>query len=176
MKERPSKKEYYLNITKEVAARSNCLSTNIGAIIVRDDQIVSTGYNGAPRKTKDCYKTGTCLRRDMEIPSGQRYELCRSVHAEQNAIINAARAGVSILNGTMYIYGVRTYGVEEPVLLDALPCLFCKKMLINAGLKAIVAMMSDGTIKEFSVDEWANEWRERDLTDDLNQYNTSYSK
>ncbi|MGM5488515.1 MAG: deoxycytidylate deaminase [Nanobdellota archaeon] len=174
--ERPSKTEYYLNITREVAARSNCLSTNIGAIIVRDDQIISTGYNGAPRKTRDCFVTGSCLRREMNIPSGQRYELCRTVHAEQNAIINAARAGVPILNGTLYLHGVRTYGVEEPVLLDSLPCIVCKKMIINAGLKYFVGMMSDGSIKVFSVDDWAREWRERDMTEDLSRYDAGYKR
>ena len=96
---RTSKDHYYLGIAKEVASRSTCWRRAIGAIIVRDDQIISTGYVGAPRKTKDSLEHGFCLRDKLGIPHGQRYELCRSVHAEQNAIINAARAGVSLLGG-----------------------------------------------------------------------------
>ena len=102
---RISKEEYYLGIAREVARRSTCFRRSIGAIIVRDDQIISTGYVGAPRKTRDSVDHGFCLRDRLGIPHGQRYELCRSVHAEQNAIINAARAGVSLLGGDMYIFG-----------------------------------------------------------------------
>ena len=102
---RISKDEYYLGIAREVARRSTCFRRSIGAIIVRDDQIISTGYVGAPRKTRDSVEHGFCLRDRLGIPHGQRYELCRSVHAEQNAIINAARAGVSLLGGDMYIFG-----------------------------------------------------------------------
>ena len=102
-KKRVSKDEYYLGIAKEVAARSTCFRRSIGALIIRDDQIISTGYVGAPRKTKSSIEHGSCLRDKLNIPHGHRYELCRSVHAEQNAIINAARAGVSLLGGDMYI-------------------------------------------------------------------------
>jgi len=102
---RISKDEYYLGIAREVSRRSTCFRRAIGAIIVRDDQIISTGYVGAPRKTKDSLEHGFCLRDQLNIPHGQRYELCRSVHAEQNAIINAARAGVSLLGGDMFIFG-----------------------------------------------------------------------
>src|SRR5512136_549287 len=102
---RITKDEYYLGIAREVATRSTCFRRSIGAIIVRDDQIISTGYVGAPRKTRDSLQHGFCLRDRLGIPHGERYELCRSVHAEQNAIINAARAGVSLLGGDMYIYG-----------------------------------------------------------------------
>ena len=87
---RPSKEEYYLNIAKEVAMRSTCMRSQFGAVIVKDDQIISTGYNGAPRKAMDCYERGNCLRTELNIPSGHRYELCRSVHAEQNAKIGRA--------------------------------------------------------------------------------------
>ena len=92
---RLSKDAYYINIAKSVAARATCRSVKFGAIIVKDDQIIATGYVGAPRKTKDCLERGNCLRRELKIPSGHRYELCRSVHAEMNAIVNAARAGPS---------------------------------------------------------------------------------
>lgn len=100
---RPSKDAYYINIAKSVAARATCMSVNFGAIVVKNDQIIATGYVGAPRKTMDCLERGKCLRRELKVPSGHRYELCRSVHAEMNAIINAARAGVSLLGGDIYI-------------------------------------------------------------------------
>ncbi|HUV81099.1 MAG TPA: hypothetical protein VMW21_01065, partial [Patescibacteria group bacterium] len=101
---RPTKDEYYLSIAKKVGERSTCFRNRGGAIIVREDQIVATGYIGAPRKTKDCFERGECLRDKLKIPHGTRYEMCRSVHAEQNAIINAARAGVSLFGGDIYIY------------------------------------------------------------------------
>lgn len=173
---RPTKQEYYLNITKEIASRSNCLSAKIGAVIVKEDQIISTGYNGAPRKTKDCIEYGSCLRRDLKVPSGQRYELCRTVHAEQNSIINAARSGVSVLGGTMYMCGTRIFGVEKPEPIDAVPCFICKKMIINSGLSSVVCLMKNGTVNVYSVDNWAKEWAEKDMTDDVIKYDTSYAK
>jgi len=169
IRERLSKEEYYLRIAEQVAERSTCLSVKIGAVIVRDDQIVSTGYVGAPRKTLSSLERGFCLRRKLRIPSGQRYELCRSVHAEQNAIINAARAGVSILNGTMYIFGKKIYKNEEK-LITAYPCFICKKMIINAGLKEVVIRNKDGGIDIYKVEDWIKEWQERDMLDDLVKY------
>ncbi|MEM3737516.1 MAG: dCMP deaminase family protein [Candidatus Bathyarchaeia archaeon] len=131
---RPSKDQYYLNIALEVAARSTCLRRSYGAIIVRDDQIVSTGYNGSPRGTPNCADLGYCIRELNKIPPGERYELCRGVHAEQNAIINAARAGVSVLRGTIYISGVdaKTRLILSENYLT--PCRLCSRMIINAGL------------------------------------------
>jgi len=128
LKKRISKDEYYLGIAKEVSKRCTCLRRRIGAVIVREDQIIATGYVGAPRKTKDCFRHGFCLRDKLNIPSGHRYELCRSVHAENNAIISAARAGVSLLGGTMYIWA-SNYGKDKPI--DAFPCFICKKAIIN---------------------------------------------
>ena len=107
---RPSKNRYYLSIAKQVAQKSTCFTVKGGAIIVKEDVIVSTGYIGAPRKTKDCFDRGECLRRKLNIPHGERYELCRSVHSEQNAIINAARSGVSLLGGDMFIHGEKENG------------------------------------------------------------------
>ena len=101
---RPTKDSYYLMIAKEVAMRSTCLRCKHGAIIVKDDQIVATGYVGAPRKTKDCFERKKCLRDHLKIPHGQRYELCRSVHSEMNCLINAARSGASVFRGNMFIY------------------------------------------------------------------------
>jgi dCMP deaminase len=163
---RKSKDEYYLGIAKEVPTRGTCLRRIIGAIIVKDDQIISTGYVGAPRETKDCPTHGFCMRDKMNIPRGQRYELCRSVHAEQNAIINAGRAGVSFLGGDIYIWGSDPDGR----LIDAFPCFICKKMIINAGLNRIICSIQDGGIKIFTVEEWRREWRENDIIDDKEQY------
>ncbi|MGC9310981.1 MAG: deoxycytidylate deaminase [Candidatus Aenigmatarchaeota archaeon] len=172
---RPSKTEYYLNIAKEVAARSTCLCLRGGAIIVKDDQIVATGYNGAPRKTKDCLERGNCLRRELNIPSGHRYEFCRTVHAEQNAIINAARAGVSILGGTMYLHGCRVFNGKTEKS-DMLPCFICKKMILNAGLEKVVCSTKDGKFKIYDVAEWAKDWREKDIIEDTEKYETDYSE
>lgn len=175
MKYRPNKEEYYLNIAKEVAKRSTCMSVKIGAIIVKDDQIVATGYNGAPRKVKDCYEIGICLRRKLGIPSGERYEICRSVHAEQNCIINAARAGVSILNGTMYQFGFRIIDGKEK-LINSYPCFICKKMIINAGLEKYVGMQEIGTYKIYYIRDWVSEWREKDMLGANNKHFVNYEK
>jgi dCMP deaminase len=164
---RISKDEYYLGIAKEVSQRTTCFRRSIGAIIIRDDQIISTGYGGAPRKTRDSFEHGHCLRDKLNIPHGQRYELCRSVHAEQNAIINAARAGVSLLGGDMYIYG-SVYGKSEPV--DASPCFICKKMIINAGLNRIICSTAEGKMRIFMVSDWIKDWQEGDILDDSHQY------
>jgi dCMP deaminase len=164
---RTSKDMYYLGIAREVATRSTCFRRAIGAIIVRDDQIISTGYVGAPRKTKDSLEHGFCLRDKLGIPHGQRYELCRSVHAEQNAIINAARAGVSLLGGDMYIFGSAP-GADKPI--DAFPCFICKKMIINSGLNRVVASTEDGGSRVFRIEDWIRDWQERDILDDEHQY------
>ena len=164
---RISKDEYYLGIAREVARRSTCYRRSIGALIVRDDQIVSTGYAGAPRKTRASTEHGFCLRDKMGIPHGQRYELCRSVHAEQNAIINAARAGVSLLGGDMYIFGSVP---ESGAVINAFPCFICKKMLINAGLVRVVCSTADGRFLVFLVEDWTRSWREGDILDDQRQY------
>jgi dCMP deaminase len=164
---RISKDDYYLGIAKEVAHRSTCFRRSIGALIVRDDQIISTGYVGAPRKTKSSHEHGFCLRDRLGIPHGERYELCRSVHAEQNAIINAARAGVSLLGGNMYIYGT-VYGEGKPI--NAFPCFICKKMIINAGLDRIICSTTGGGKKIFRVNRWTQDWTKGDILDDTHQY------
>jgi dCMP deaminase len=120
---RPSWDDYFMKITKDVAVRSTCLKRKVGAIIVKEFRVLSTGYNGAPKKVKHCSETG-CLRKELKVPSGQRHELCRGLHAEQNAIIQAALHGVKIEGGTIY----STYQ----------PCIICVKMMINAGIKKLV--------------------------------------
>lgn len=166
---RPSKEHYYLNIAREIGDRSTCYRQKMGVVILKDDQIVSTGYIGAPRKTKDCLERGECLRDKMRIVHGTRYEICRSVHAEQNAIINAARAGVSLLGGDIYMHSINPKTGERN---DALPCFFCKRMIINAGLKRVISMTKEGQVKIFLVDEWAQEWKYKDIVDDKLQYGT----
>jgi len=120
---RPSWSEYFMTITNMVAKRSTCLRRHVGAILVKDKRILATGYNGAPAGIRHCEETG-CIRRDSGVPSGQRHELCRGLHAEQNAIIQAAFHGVSINGSTLYCTNK--------------PCIICSKMLINAGIKEII--------------------------------------
>ncbi len=156
---KPSWEEYYLNIAKQVCKKSTCLRNRFGAVIVRENQIISTGYCGAPRKTKDCGEHGFCLRQKQNVPSGQRYELCRSVHAEMNAIINSARAGVSLFRGDMYIYGEET---STEKLKDTYPCLLCKKMIINAGLNKVICSTPKG-IRTYDVSDWIKEWQEKEM-------------
>lgn len=122
--DRPSWDEYFIEITNIVAKRSNCESRKVGALITVDNQIISTGYNGAPKGLHHCIDAGGCLRKKNNIESGTRQEVCRAVHAEQNAIISAAVRGVSIKGGTLY---TNTY-----------PCSICARMIINAEIKRIV--------------------------------------
>jgi len=169
---RPSKDQYYLDLAKSVCRRGTCTKVEIGAVIIRNDQVISTGYCGAPRGTKSSHEHGFCLRRQLGIPSGHRYEICRSVHAEQNAIINAARSGTSLLGGDMYIYGHIYNREDQP--LDAFPCFICKKMLINCGLKRVICSLKDGGHKIFLVEEWMKEWTENDIIDDRFQYGVEF--
>ncbi len=167
---RPSKDEYYLDMAKSVCRRSTCLKVEMGAVIIREDQVVSTGYCGAPRGTKSSQEHEFCLRKKLGIPSGHRYEMCRSVHAEQNAIINAARSGISVLGGDMYIYGRVFSENGDGKELDAFPCFICKKMIINCGLKRVICSLEKGGFKIFEVGDWVKEWRENDIIDDKFQY------
>lgn len=164
---RPSKDQYYLNIAKEVSQRGTCYRLRGGSIIVKDDQIISTGYIGSPRGTKDCMERGYCLRDHLKIPHGTQYEICRSVHCEANAIINAARAGVSLLGATMYTYEENGKTGEK---VDAMPCYVCKKMMINAGLSRSIGNTKDGSLKFFHIEDWVSEWKQGDILDDKYQY------
>ena len=119
---RPTWDEYFMSITVMVAKRSTCLRRHVGAVIVKDKRILSTGYNGAPSGVPHCEATG-CLRQNQDIPSGQRHELCRGLHAEQNAIIQAAYHGITIQGATLYCTNK--------------PCVICTKMIINAGIRKI---------------------------------------
>jgi dCMP deaminase len=163
---RPPKDDYYLQIARQIAARSTCYRNRIGTIIVNEDQIIATGYVGAPRKTKDCFERKNCLRTSLGVPHGQRYEICRSVHSEQNAIINAARATNSTLGGKMYIWGE---DAASGKVIDAFPCFICKRMIINAGIEEVVVKTKNGQ-KFFKVKDWTREWRKKDIIDDECQY------
>ncbi len=123
MMDRPNWDEYFIGITKLVAERSTCIRRKVGAVIIKEKRILATGYNGAPTGLKHCSEVG-CIREQMNVPSGQRHELCRGLHAEQNAIIQAALAGVSIKGGTLYC--------------TTFPCSVCAKMLINSQIKEII--------------------------------------
>lgn len=170
---RPDWNEYFMQIAKDVSERGTCLSAKGGCIIVRNGRILTTGYIGAPRKSKDCMERGKCLRREMNIPSGQRYEICRSVHAEQNAIINAAREGVDIFGADMYLH-MRKIHEGSDSTINAYPCFICKKMIINAGIKNFYAICEDGRIKRYSVEDWVKDWSEKDMVDDKIKYEVKY--
>ncbi len=166
---RPEKDQYYLNIAKVVSTRSTCLKVLMGAIIVKEDQIIATGYVGSPRHTKSSIEHNVCLRQHLNIPSGTQYELCRSVHAEQNAIINAARAGVSLLGGDMFIYGENRKTGE---VVNAVPCFICKKMMINAGLNRIICSFNDPEeyYRVYYITDWVTDWKTHDIIEDKIKY------
>ena len=160
MDNRKSKENYYLDIADAVLQRSTCLRRMYGAIIVRNDEIISTGYNGAPRGRINCTDAGRCARVEMKIPSGERYELCRSVHAEANAIISASRR--DMLGGTLYLVGREAANGH---LTDAVPCSMCKRTIINAGIQEVIAREADGSFKITPVQEWIDE--DETLPEDL---------
>ncbi|MDR1042410.1 MAG: cytidine/deoxycytidylate deaminase family protein [Clostridiales Family XIII bacterium] len=134
--ERPSWDEYFMGIARLTSERSTCLRRKVGAVIVRDKQVVATGYNGAPKGIAHCEEKGGCLREKLGVPSGERHELCRALHAEQNAIIQAATSGQSIEGATIYI--------------THQPCVICAKMIINAGIRKII--VEEGYPDELAVE------------------------
>lgn len=144
---RPSWDEYFIEIAKVVSSRSTCLRRRYGAVIVKDNVIVSTGYNGAPRGSLNCVDKGTCKRKELNIPAGQRYELCEAVHAEQNAVINGSPERMK--GATIYIAGFE----EDEGYADSRPCLLCSRMIRNAMIKDIVYIDKTGTLKRTTVEE-----------------------
>ena len=149
--ERISKENYYLNIAQTVLERATCLRRVFGAIIVKNDEIISTGYNGAPRGRRNCVDMGLCTREAMQVPRGERYELCRSVHAEANAIISAARRDM---------VGGRNAQTGE-LLHDATSCAMCRRLVINAGLSKVVIRNTETEFSTVDVQDWV------DLEDDV---------
>ncbi len=150
MDSRTSKINYYLDIADAVQERSTCLRRRYGAIIVRNDEIISTGYNGAPRGRKNCSDLGVCMRDTLKIPSGERYELCRSVHAEANAIISASRR--DMIGATIYLVGRNAKTGE--LLNDAMSCAMCKRQIINAGIETVIIRVTPTVFKTINVNEW----------------------
>jgi len=147
---RRSKDNYYLDIAQTVAKRSTCLRRNYGAIIVKNDIIISTGYNGAPRGRLNCSDINYCMREKMQIPRGERYELCRAVHAEANAIIAAKRD--EMLDSTLYLVGLDASSGE--ILEDICSCQMCKRLVINAGISKVVIRRNEEEFDEITVREW----------------------
>ena len=150
MDTRKDKINYYLDIADTVLQRSTCLRRKYGAIIVRNDEIISTGYNGAPRGRKNCSDLNFCMREALHIPSGERYELCRSVHAEANAIISASRK--DMLGATLYLVG-REAKTNE-LLTNTTSCSMCKRQVINAGIKDVIIRNSPTEYTIVPVQEW----------------------
>ena len=147
---RISKENYYLDIAQTVLERATCLRRVYGAIIVKNDEIISTGYNGAPRGRKNCVDMGYCTREAMQVPRGERYELCRSVHAEANAIISASRR--DMVGGDIYLVGRNAQTGE--LLHDATSCAMCRRMIINAGLARVVIRNTSTEFEVVDVQEW----------------------
>jgi dCMP deaminase len=147
---RTDKKNYYLDIAETVLERGTCLRRNFGAIIVRNDQIISTGYTGAPRGRKNCLDMGYCQREKLNIPRGERYELCRSVHAEANAIISASRN--DMIGSTLYLVGREKATGELDA--NASSCSMCKRLIINAGIDKVIIRDTATTYREVHVRDW----------------------
>ncbi len=147
---RRDKINYYLDIAETVCERGTCLRRNFGAIIVHNDEIVSTGYNGAPRGLANCCDLGECTREKLNVPRGQRYELCRSVHAEANCIISAARQ--DMIGATLYL--ACHDAVTGQLYGDVEPCSMCKRLIINAGIATVIIKTGENEYKSIIVDSW----------------------
>ncbi len=148
--ERRDKNNYYLDMAQIALERSTCIRRGFGAVIVKNDMIISTGYNGAPRGRANCIDLGSCVREKMKIPRGERYEFCRSVHAEANAIISASRE--QMLDATLYLVG-RDMSTGE-IMPDASSCTMCKRLIINAGIKNVIIRRDNDTYDTIDVQEW----------------------
>ena len=153
---RSDKNLYYLNIADAVSMRSTCLHSRYGAVIVKNDEIISTGYNGAPRGLPNCINLGFCTRRKIieNVPSQQRFDICRSVHAEANAIISASRK--NILDSSLYVYG---YNIIENKRKSGMPCDICKKLIINSGIsKVYISCVWDSIYTYEILDNLTKRW------------------
>ena len=146
---RISKENYYLNMAETALERSTCLRRKWGAVLVKNDEIISTGYNGAPRGRKNCDELGYCIREKLNIPRGERYELCRSVHAEQNAIISAPRK--NMIDATLYMVGKHADTGEY--VENAMSCSMCKRVIINSGISKIVIRDTKTKFREILVQD-----------------------
>ena len=147
--ERRDKINYYLDLAEAVAHRSTCLRRYYGAVIVQNDQVISTGYSGAPRGRQNCCDLKRCIRDELKIPRGERYELCRSVHAEANAIISASRN--EMLGGTLCLVGLNPDGTYVE---DANSCSMCKRMIINSGIEHVIIRDTKDEYRIVNVKRW----------------------
>ncbi|MCB2289188.1 cytidine deaminase [Clostridium sp. CS001] len=147
---RIDKHNYYLDICETILERGTCLRRNFAAIIVKNDEIMSTGYSGAPRGRKNCCDLGVCRREELKVPRGTRYELCRSVHAEQNAIISARRH--DMLGATLYLVGKEVSSGE--LVKNASPCSLCKRFIINSGIEKVIIRDTKEAYETVCVEEW----------------------
>lgn len=147
---RPNKDNYYLDVAETILKRSTCLRRNFGAVIVKNDQIISCGYTGAPRGRLNCSEIGKCIRMELNIPRGERYEFCRSVHAEANAIIQASRG--KMLGSTLYLVGIEFE--SQKYVINTAPCAMCKRLIINAGIKKVIARETSTRFNTFYTQSW----------------------
>jgi len=147
---RRDKENYYLDIAETVSQRGTCLRRHYGAVIVKADEIISTGYVGAPRGRQNCSDRGSCIRVDKEVPRGERYELCRSIHAEANAIISASRR--DMLGSTLYLAGIDM--ATNDYIKNANSCAMCKRLIINAGIAEVVIRDNISDYRVITVYEW----------------------
>ncbi len=147
---RRDKDNYYLDMAQIALERSTCIRRSFGAVIVKNDMIISTGYNGAPRGRANCIDLGVCIRDKMNIPRGERYEFCRSVHAEANAIISASRE--QMIGSTLYLVG-RDIKTGE-IMSDANSCTMCRRLIINAGIKKVIIRRDNDTYETIDVKDW----------------------
>ncbi len=150
MMQRRDKTNYYLDIAQTVAGRSTCLRRCYGAIIVKNDEIISTGYNGAPRGRRNCIDLNRCIREELGVPSGERYELCRSVHAEANCIISAPRR--DMLGATLYLACLD--GKTGELLSGTNSCTMCKRQIINAGIETVIIRDTQDAYRTIDVNDW----------------------
>ena len=150
--ERRDKINYYLDLAETVSRRSTCLRRRYGAVIVKNDEIISTGYNGAPRGRRNCVDLGRCAREAMQVPRGERYELCRSVHAEMNAIISASRD--KMIGSSMYLAGADAQ--TGKYIPNSNSCSLCKRVMINAGIEKVYIRDSKDEYRVISVQEWVD--------------------
>lgn len=151
--ERRDKINYYLDLAEMVSQRSTCLRRHFGAVLVQNDEVISTGYSGAPRGRKNCTDLNYCVRQKLGVPRGERYELCRSVHAEANAIISSSRN--KMLGSTMYLVGIECNTGEY--VEEACSCSMCKRLIINAGVKHVIIRDSKDEYRIVNVQRWIDE-------------------
>lgn len=151
--ERRDKINYYLDLAEMVSQRSTCLRRHFGAVLVQNDEVISTGYSGAPRGRKNCTDLNYCVRQKLGVPRGERYELCRSVHAEANAIISSSRN--KMLGSTMYLVGIECDTGEY--VKEASSCSMCKRLIINAGVKHVIVRDTKEEYRIVNVQRWIDE-------------------